>query len=142
MFKHVVVGADASPTAREAVETAVELARLHGATLHIVTASNLDQGPNRARTGGYIDPGHPAEPVLKDLAALAKKAGLKPTMHPTSGAPADAVVGVAEKVGADLIVVGNKGMRGARRVLGSVPNSIAHKAPCSVLIVDTTGAAS
>jgi nucleotide-binding universal stress UspA family protein len=37
------------------------------------------------------------------------------------------------------IVVGNKGMRGARRVLGSVPNSVAHLAPCSVLIVDTTG---
>ena len=57
-----------------------------------------------------------------------------------SGPPADAVVAVADKVDADLIVVGNKGMKGARRVLGSVPNSIAHGAPCSVLIFDSLGA--
>jgi nucleotide-binding universal stress UspA family protein len=45
---------------------------------------------------------------------------------------------VAEEVGADLVVVGNRGMKGARRVLGSVPNTIAHGATCSVLIADTT----
>jgi nucleotide-binding universal stress UspA family protein len=36
-----------------------------------------------------------------------------------------------------MIIVGNKGMQGARRVLGSVPNKVAHHAPCSVLIVST-----
>jgi hypothetical protein len=49
------------------------------------------------------------------------------------------VVAIAEEVGATLVVVGNKGMKGVRRVLGSVPNAVAHKAPCSVLIVDTEG---
>ena len=43
----------------------------------------------------------------------------------------------AAEVEADLIVVGNKGMTGVRRVLGSVPNSVAHSAPCSVLIAFT-----
>ena len=70
---------------------------------------------------------------------MAKERGLEPALHRSSDAPVDALVGVAEEVGADLIVVGNKGMKGVRRVLGSIPNSVAHGAPCSVLIVDTVG---
>jgi nucleotide-binding universal stress UspA family protein len=49
--------------------------------------------------------------------------------------PGEAIVAVAEQVGADLIVVGNKGMH--RRVLGSTPNTVSHRAPCDVLIVQT-----
>ena len=60
------------------------------------------------------------------------------TTHALPGDPAKALLTVANEVGADLIVVGNKGMRGAGRILGSVPNAVAHKAPCSVLIVNTT----
>jgi nucleotide-binding universal stress UspA family protein len=62
-------------------------------------------------------------------------------VHPATGAPADVIVTIATREHADLIVVGNKGMKGSRRVLGSVPNSIAHHAPCSVLIVDTSSEA-
>jgi len=55
------------------------------------------------------------------------------------GDPADAILDVAEEVGADLIVVGNKGMTGARRfLLGSVPNKVSHHASTSVIIVRTT----
>ena len=71
---------------------------------------------------------------------MTKQFGLKPVVHAASGAPEDAIVRIAEQEQADLIVVGNRGMKGARRLLGSVPNAIAHKAPCSVLIVDTTPA--
>ena len=54
------------------------------------------------------------------------------------GDAADAILDVAEEQRADLIVVGNKGMTGAKRfLLGSVPNKISHHAPCSVLIVRT-----
>jgi nucleotide-binding universal stress UspA family protein len=63
--------------------------------------------------------------------------GVKIQNHAVVGSPADVVIGVAEEVGADLIVVGSKGMRGARRVIGSVPNSIAHGGPCHVLIAKT-----
>jgi len=51
--------------------------------------------------------------------------------------PASALLDVAEEIGADLLVVGNKGMRGPRRYLGSVPSKVAHHAGCTVLIVDT-----
>ncbi len=140
MFENIVVGADGSATARRAVEAAADLAKLHGSTLHIVSASSAEQRPSRSATGGYVDPPHPADPILDGLARIATERGLDPVVHAASGSPADAVVAVAEEVGADLLVVGNKGMQGARRVLGSVPNSVAHSAPCSVLIYDSIGA--
>jgi nucleotide-binding universal stress UspA family protein len=141
MFRNVIVGADDSPTALEVVHTAARLAALFDATLHVVTAYDPKH------TGGEQLPGefrntvvsHPADMLLGDLGRIVSEAGLEPRLHAAAGDPADALVEVATKEEADLIVVGNKGMKGARRVLGSVPNSVAHHAPCSVLIVDTTG---
>ncbi len=140
MFENIVVGADGTATAQKAVEAAADIARLHGAKLHIVSASTVEQRPSRSATGGYVDPAHPAQSLLESLALIGKERGVDPIMHPASGAPADAVVAVADEVEADLIVVGNRGMKGARRVLGSVPNSVAHGASCSVLIFDSLGA--
>jgi nucleotide-binding universal stress UspA family protein len=55
--------------------------------------------------------------------------------------PADALMKVVEQTGADLLVVGNRGMTGARRfVLGSVPNKVSHHCPTNLLIVDTSEA--
>ncbi len=64
--------------------------------------------------------------------------GLDMEIHTGIGDPADVIVRLADEVGADLIVVGSRGMRGTRRILGSVPNSVAHKAGCHVLIAKTT----
>ena len=63
--------------------------------------------------------------------------GVHTELHAVAGDPADAILNTANGVGADLIVVGSKGMRGARRILGSVPNSVAHGAECAVLVVKT-----
>jgi nucleotide-binding universal stress UspA family protein len=64
---------------------------------------------------------------------------VKVEIHAVPGEPADALIGVAKEVGADLLVVGNRGMSGARRfVLGSVPNKVSHHSPCNLLVVDTT----
>ena len=143
MYKKIVVGADDSPTAAVAVETALSLAKLCGAELHIVTAYK----PERARPPRehglpeeirYSLSSHPADELLTRLAELARASSLDPVVHAANGQAAEALTGVAEREGADLIVVGNKGMKGARRVLGSVPNDVAHHAPCSVMIVDTT----
>jgi nucleotide-binding universal stress UspA family protein len=81
----------------------------------------------------------PADLLLLKLRDSVTKAGIEAEYHPAAGDAAEAIVRVADQVGADLIVVGNRGMKGVRRVLGSVPNSVAHKANCSVLIVDTVG---
>jgi nucleotide-binding universal stress UspA family protein len=140
VFETVVVGADGSASAAEAVGQAIELLRGTHGKLHIVSAYRPAQ---RLSSGGdefarSLDSGEVADSVLEDLAARARTAGVEVEIHGKAGAPADAICEVAADVEADLIVVGNKGMKGVRRVLGSVPNSVAHQAPCSVLIVATT----
>jgi nucleotide-binding universal stress UspA family protein len=141
MFKTVVVGADDSSTAREAVVAAAQVARMSGGRLHIVTSYDprsvrLEDLPPEFRLTAL----HPADALLNNLSEIAREHGVEPEVHPAASAPTHAVVDVAEQCQADLIVVGNKGMKGVRRVLGSIPNSIAHEAHCSVLIVDTVGA--
>ena len=147
MFKRIVVGTDGSETAAEAVSQAIELARLSGATLSLVSA--YQPAPGRRvqaeQTGAPADVQYEIGPredvnlVLDAAAADAKGEGIEVQTHPVEANPADAILNVAEETKADLIVVGNKGMTGARRyVLGSVPNNVSHHAPCSVMIVRTT----
>ncbi len=149
MYTNIVVGTDGSETAGVAVQHAAELAQLSGAVLHVVhgyravglgeaalgaasgVASIDVEGVNRAIADN-------ATTVCAHAAAAAQQSGAKVETHVQPGDAADAIVSVAQAVGADLIVVGNRGMTSAKRfVLGSVPNRISHHAPCSVLIVDT-----
>ena len=141
MFSSVVVGTDGSDTAAEAVRSAIQLAQLCGATLHVVTAYK----PQPVRGVGVPDEfrdqlgsGGTADALLESECARGRAAGLEVQGHTGTGDPAEAIVHVAEQEKADVIVVGNKGMAGVRRALGSVPNSVAHKAPCAVFIVQTT----
>lgn len=147
MFKRIVVGTDGSETAAEAMRQAVGLAKLSGAQLSIVSAyapvsgrrvqDEQQQAP--ADVQYEIGPREDVNLVLDAAAAEAKQEGIEVQTHPVEGDPADAILNVAEETKADLIVVGNKGMTGARRyLLGSVPNNVSHHAPCSVLIVRTT----
>ncbi len=138
MFKTVLVAADDSVTAARAVSTAVELIKVTSGTLHVMTAYNPPLTYSGPLPGDYMDMvAKEADRLLERLREGIVKEGVEARYHPVSGPAAEAIVGVADHVGADLIVVGNKGMRGMRRVLGSVPNSVAHHANCSVLIVDT-----
>ncbi|MGA8296040.1 MAG: universal stress protein [Acidimicrobiales bacterium] len=143
MYKNVLVGADSSKTALKAVRTAAELAGKLGAKLHIATAYKPESVkiPDLPEEFKYSVTAHPADTLLAELERIGKHAGVEVEVHAATGEAAEAIVRVANRVGADLIVVGNKGMRGAKRVLGSVPNSVAHHAECSVLIVDTTSGA-
>jgi nucleotide-binding universal stress UspA family protein len=147
VFTRIVVGTDGSETAAEAVRQAVDLAKLAGATLSIVSAY---EPVSKRRLEGEaqgvpadvqheIGPREDVNLVLDAAAADAKKEGLEVQTHPVEANPGEAILNVAEETGADLIVVGNKGMTGARRfLLGSVPNNVSHHAPCSVMIVRTT----
>jgi nucleotide-binding universal stress UspA family protein len=139
VFETVVVGADGSPTAAEAVQQAIAVVKLSGGQLHIVSAYKPQQFSSATGEdfANSLDSGGLADSVLADLASRARSAGVTAQTHAKSSDPADAICEVAAEVEADLIVVGNKGMTGVRRVLGSVPNSVAHSAPCSVLIAFT-----
>jgi nucleotide-binding universal stress UspA family protein len=134
VYENIVVGAHKSEPARHAVAHALELGRVHGARVHLVTAYPKDAGP----IGGKDTPGRvDAERALEAMIPPAQADQC--TTHALPGDPVKAILQVAKDVGADLIVVGNKGMRGTRgKLLGSVPNDVAHHAPCAVLIVRTT----
>jgi nucleotide-binding universal stress UspA family protein len=147
VFTRIVVGTDGSETAAEAVRQAVDLAKLASASLSIVSA--YEPVPKRRLEGEQQDappdvqheigPREDVNLVLDAAAAQAKKEGVEVQTHPVEAEAAEAILNVAEETNADLIVVGNKGMTGARRfLLGSVPNNVSHHAPCSVIIVRTT----
>ena len=146
-FQSIVVGTDGSDTAKKAVEQAAELAKGGDGELHIVmSASAVSESRLRSERSEVpddiahtVNPNEDTEAELKQAAEPYEGQGIKVVTHAKSGDPADAIIDVAESNGADLIVVGNKGMTGAKRFfLGAVPNKISHHAPCSVLIVRTT----
>jgi nucleotide-binding universal stress UspA family protein len=147
LFGSIVVGTDGSDTAKEAVRQATELAGSVGAKVHLVSAYEpVPEG--RLRDERYrvpedmqwmINPREDVNAVLKTSAEEIQNKGIDVEGHAREGDPADAILDVAEEQKADLIVVGNKGMTGAKRfLLGSVPNKVSHHAPCSVMIIRTT----
>ena len=156
-MRRIVVGTDGSDTAGAAVRQAVDLAKSLGASLLIVSAytERAPRDPATAYDPTVLEddataalPDDVARPVgeraevfatLEAAVASASEAGVEDvTSAARAGEPAEAIIAAAEEAGADLIVVGNKGMTGAARfLLGSVPNKITHHAPCNVLVVRT-----
>jgi nucleotide-binding universal stress UspA family protein len=147
MYQSIVVGTDGSETAGQAVREAIELAKALGASINLVSAfepvpaqrlrEEARQVPEDMQW--MISPREDVDATLRDAAGQVEAAGVSVSTYAREGDPADAILDVAEENGADLIVVGNKGMTGAKRfLLGSVPNKVSHYAPCSVLIIRTT----
>lgn len=140
----IVVGTDGSDTADVAVQRAAALAKLTGARIELVTGYREDYSLV-AGTGMYVgdlsgDARKAADGCLESTATRLRADGLEVETHCMGGDPADALIGVAEATDATMIVVGSKGMHGGRRfLLGNVPNKVSHHAPCSVMIVRTTG---
>jgi nucleotide-binding universal stress UspA family protein len=142
MFSTVAVGTDGSQTAGVAVGIAVDLARQFGAKLVLLSAFQDPLGAVRWGTDSFaavewvISSSEEVREILSRTEADLRSQGVDCTTRIDEGNPADVLVQLATDCGADLLVIGNKGMR--RRVLGSVPNTVTHKAPCSVLVVKTT----
>jgi nucleotide-binding universal stress UspA family protein len=144
VFKKILVGTDGSETAKEAVRRAAQLARLMGSELIVLygaktspTAPDVGYGVPLPDVESIRSVGHE---ILRSAVATTEATGdLKVRTMLREGDPAEVILDSAEEERADLIVVGNRGMRGGRRLLlGSVPNRVAHHAPCDVLIVHTT----
>ena len=147
MYGSIVVGTDGSETAGEALNQAIELAKSLDTDLHLVSAYQPvpEQQIRQQRRDApediqwSINPRQEVDKTLSDSKDKVEEAGVKVRTHSQEGDPADAILTVAEEENAGLIIVGNRGMTGARRfLLGSVPNKISHHAPCSVLIIRTT----
>jgi len=146
MFTSIVVGTDGSAPAREAVRVAAEMAKLCAGRLHVVSAYRVfedmvliapgldEEAPGKTEMEERI--GADVEAMLRGLAQELEAEGVAVTTYASSDNPAQAILDVADRRRADLIVVGNRGTRN-RGVLGSVPNKVVQFAPCSVLVVHT-----
>jgi nucleotide-binding universal stress UspA family protein len=124
MYRKVLVGTDGSSTAARAVDRAVEVAKAAGAPLTILSAGRPDK----------------AAAVVAAEAERHAGAGVQLDTRVVDDDAVAALVGAAADGGYDLLVVGNRGMTGVTRFLrlGSVPNKVVHRLPCSLLVVKTT----
>src|SRR5204863_3265461 len=123
MFNSIVVGTDGSDTASQAVREAVDVAKAVGAKLELVSAyapvseARLREERRKAPADMQwaINPKQEVEISLSDAADIAREAGVEVNMHARQGAPADAILDVAEEQTADAAVVGNRGVSGPTR---------------------------
>lgn len=145
-YKRILVGTDGSQPSLKSVREAARLAKATGAELLVVTAYGaLDQGTvNRWREEApdeiswRFTPSTIADEAILKGETVAAEEGVTARMLTEQGEAAEALIRVAEREDADLIVVGNRGMTGPTRfLLGSVPNKVSHNAPCDVLIIKT-----
>jgi len=147
-YQTVVVGTDGSESSLRAVDRAAEIAAESDAKLIIATGYIAQPDDKRAadvlKEEGYKVRGNaPIYAMLHDAHDRAKAAGAKSIEdRPIEDAPVHALVDVAEKVGADLLVVGNVGLDARSAIVGrvfSIPGAVATRAKIDVLIVHTTG---
>lgn len=141
-MQRVIIGVDPSETARRAAEEGVSLAESSGASVHFVTAVGkgaLDVAP-ASGTDHALTTQDRAEALLADLASRYRSRVTEITTSAVDGKPADVIVDEAERVDADVIVVGNRRMHGAGRFLGAVANHVAHHANRHVFIANTVEA--
>jgi nucleotide-binding universal stress UspA family protein len=146
-YTSIVVGTDGSATAERAVQHAGQLAKDHGARLVVVTAYEPQDDPLVKESEGVpedirwaLTDRVQAEEKAVHGREIASELGLKGIVaQAIAGSAPDVLLEAAQDFGADVIVVGSKGLTGAARfVLGSVASSVSHHAPCDVLIVHTT----
>lgn len=136
-MNEIVVGVDRSETARRAAHRAAEMAAARGVGLHLVTTVARATGTVRGSGESWkIDPLSDGEERLRSL-----KLGLPVddvTMSVQYGDPAEAMCDEAERLDATMIVVGNRRVQSAARVLGTIATHVTRHASCDVLIVNTT----
>lgn len=140
----VAVGTDGSDTASVALVAAVDLAKMAEARLVVISsykpigkgelAQARDEAPDDVQWA--INPHAEVDEILRLAAEYAASRGVEATTVAEEGNPADVLCDQAASAGADVLVIGNKGIE--RRVLANVPNKVAQQSPCTVMVVKTT----
>jgi nucleotide-binding universal stress UspA family protein len=142
MLSTVAVGTDGSATASKAVEAAAEIAKRFDARLVLLSAAQSSREPPVSSSAGSeelqwaVNNDARVREMLHRTEQDLRDRRIDCTTMIDEGDPAEVLIRLAEECAADLLVIGNRGMH--RRVLGSVPNTVTHKAPCSVYVVKTT----
>jgi nucleotide-binding universal stress UspA family protein len=140
MISKIAVGTDGSDTAAQAVAMAAAIAKRYDADVILLSAFGEAGGARMDADQDETQWAHsPAARVREVLARTREdleRDGVGCRVLVDEGDPADVLVRLAGECEADLLVIGNRGMH--RRILGSVPNKVTHRAPCSVIVVKTT----
>ena len=139
-FAVIVAGTDGSSLGEEAVAHAARIAAQEGGELHLVTAfpdaGHMREKYNSSARSVDIDLRQVAEDALTRASSHVEAQGGKAVVHLVDNDAADALLDVAQEVGADLIVVGSRGLSKIERfTMGSVSHKVFHHAPCSVMVV-------
>lgn len=147
MVQHILLCTDGSLCAEKAIETACHLYGLFGCRVSAVCVADFPKELKEADifkdqktqeileryTSGLIAWG---KEVLKKAQASMEAKGVKADYYLEKGSPVDSIVRFAKAKGADLIVIGSRGLSEVKsHLIGSVSDGVNHKAPCSVLIV-------
>jgi nucleotide-binding universal stress UspA family protein len=143
VYQRIVVGSDGSDGAAMAVRHALRLAKVTGSTVHVITAwqplpAMALSGQLGPATGMPLDDGAWVDDLHRQVKEQGEIVGVEVESHAVQGAAAAAILELVSQVDADLVVLGNASMHGLRGHLASVPNTVAHKAPCAVLLVPAT----
>jgi len=144
MFKKIVLAYDGSTFSAVALNQAAELARLHGAELHLIGIATLSSGVAIAQSVGFVDVWGEEyaglEVILQQAVTDLRNQGLTVVSVVRSGEPAVEIAAYAHEIGASLVVLGHTGKGGvARWFQGSVGAKLLDHLPCSLLIA-TSGA--
>jgi nucleotide-binding universal stress UspA family protein len=142
-LNRVLVGVDGSEDSVLAVRAAVDLSNRTGAELHVVHAWQDEAPPSlpSAMSGDYSEAREQweraAEEVLKEQAELADEAGSSVSgTHLRKGRPAEEITDLAGELGADLLIIGSRGLGAVKRlVMGSVSEGVVSLSPCPVLVM-------
>jgi nucleotide-binding universal stress UspA family protein len=134
----IVVGIDGSPTAHRAAEIAATLAAATDASLHVVSAFHQKAAVDGGPEFGLISSADQAHALVARVAGELEAGSSTVTSDAIEGRPAEVVCAEAQRLGADLIVVGNKRVQGVARVLGAVANKVLQQSPCDVYVAHTS----
>lgn len=143
-YTTIAAGTDGSETATLAVRKAASLARVYDATLVLVCAyykasgSVLNAPGSETSTVPVVSEEY-ADACLKEAEAIAREEGATNVrLHKVAGAPVNAITEAVQETGADLLVMGNRGMRSlAGRLFGNVPTGVTRRSTVDVMIVNT-----
>ena len=140
-MKQILIATDGSPSAQEAVDVGLELAKEQGADVtfvHVTPAEEIRGGRGGAHALTQREEIDESETALKDAGEAAEAAGISYALERFAGETVDTIVALAESKDADMIVLGNRGRNAvASALLGSVSQGVLHEAKRPVLVVKT-----
>jgi len=143
MFERIVVAVDGSEPAKHALSVACDLAKKYDSEIHLVHSPQLETTGIAVGSGAVeIQPdaekiAAAGNKVMEEAAGIATAGGCNPAQSVVgSHDPATDILNTIDKVGADLVIMGRRGLGSVSSLLmGSVSQKVSHGATCTCMTV-------